>query len=337
MLSHANMVAAARSIGRYLGNTRHDVILNVLPLSFDYGLYQVFLSFQVGATLVLERSFVYPSAMLELMERERVTGLPLVPTLAALLLKVDLRPFHLCLRYLTSTGAPFPPSHIESLRSQLPGVRIYSMYGLTECKRVSFLPPVELDERPTSVGGPMDNVEVFVRDGEGVLSRTGVGELVVRGSNVMVGYWGEREPGSSVLLPGPYPGQNLLRSGDQFRIDDDGFMYFLGRKDDMIKSRGQRVSPKEVENVLYELPAIRSAAVIGIPDPVLGMAVAAFVVIDPGDRITPQEVLRHCARRLEDFMVPERVDFVTSLPQTDSGKIDRRRLLMQAAPDRAIA
>jgi acyl-coenzyme A synthetase/AMP-(fatty) acid ligase len=303
----------------------------VLPLSFDYGLYQVFLAFNAGARLVLERSFVYPGVILELLNRERVTGLPLVPMLAALLLKQDLRSAASTLRYITNTGAVIPPAHFAALRQQLPDVRIFSMYGLTECKRVSFLPPDELDRRPTSVGKPMNNVEVFVADAEGRLSTHGTGELVVRGANVMQGYWRAPELTDRVLKPGPLPGQKLLYTGDIFEIDDDGYMYFQGRVDDMIKSRGQRVSPKEVENVLYELPGIVGAAVVGVPDPLAGNYVKAFVRLQTGITLSEQDVIRHCSQRLEDFMVPRVVAFVNELPTTHSGKIDRRTLAESSA------
>lgn len=334
MLTHVNMVAAATSIGEYLGNTPDDTILDVLPLSFDYGLYQVFLAFQAGARLILARAFVYPGVVLELLDREGVTGLPLVPTLVALLLKHDLSTFGKSLRYITNTGAVLPPPHIAALRRQLPHVRIFSMYGLTECKRVSFLPPEDIDERPTSVGRPMDNVEVFVADEHGNLSTVGTGELVIRGSNVMSGYWRASEATDRVLTPGVLPGQHLLRSGDRFRIDDDGYMYFIGRMDDMIKSRGQRVSPKEVENAIYGIPGVTGAAVVGIPHPVLGMAVTAYVTAERLASLTEMDVIRHCSQHLEDYMVPERVTIVDQLPKTESGKIDRRNLQMFYATTR---
>jgi amino acid adenylation domain-containing protein len=337
MLSHANMMAAATSIGQYLENTQDDVILDVLPLSFDYGLYQLFLAFNAGATLILERSFVYPAVMLELIEREQVTGLPLVPTLVALLLKYDIGTLARSLRYITNTGAALPLSHIKALRAQLPSVRIFSMYGLTECKRVSFLSPEEIDERPTSVGKPMDNVEVFVADERGNLQPTGTGELVVRGSNVMVGYWRAEEATDAILRPGPYPGQRLLWTGDRFRIDDDGYMYYIGRLDDMIKSRGQRVSPKEVEDVIYSLVGVNAVGVVGVPDPILGMAVIAYVSADRERGLTEQDVLRHCAQYLEDHMVPKTVTFVDELLKTSAGKIDRRRLRESAKDAPSLA
>ncbi len=220
MLSHANILAAATSIEAYLGNTETDVILNVLPLSFDYGLYQIFLAFKAGARLVLERSFVYSALLLELMTRERVTALPIVPMIAALLVKHDLAACDLtALRYLTNTGAPLPPSHIATLRNQLPNVRIFSMYGLTECKRVSFLPPEDIDVRPTSVGKAMPNVEVYLVDEHNQRFDHGTGELVIRGANVMQGYWRLPEETDRVLKPGPVPGERVLYSGDIFSID----------------------------------------------------------------------------------------------------------------------
>ena len=335
MLSHGNIETSTASINAYLRNSADDVILDVLPLSFDYGLYQLFLAFSSGACLVLERAFMYPAALLELIARERVTALPIVPTLAALFARQDLSAYDLSsLRYITNTGAPLPPAHIRMLRRAVPHVQIFSMYGLTECKRVSYLPPDQIDHRPDSVGHPMDNVEVFVADETGRLSTEGSGELVIRGSNVMQGYWRAPEETARVLKPGPLPGQMLLYSGDRFRIDPDGYMYFEARLDDVIKCRGQRVSPKEVENVLYEIAGVTGASVSGIPDEILGTAVKARISVDPSVSLTDQAVLRHCAAKLEDFMVPKVVEFVNEFSTTESGKIKRASTL-QADADQA--
>ncbi len=334
MLSHANVLSATASINAYLKNTPHDVILDVLPLSFDYGLYQLFLAFSSGARLVLERTFTYPSTLLELIAREQVTALPIVPTMAALLSRHNLGDYNLAsLRYITNTGAPLPSPHIRFLRNALPHVQIFSMYGLTECKRVSYLPPSEIDVRPESVGKPMDNVEVFVADESGRLATTGVGELVVRGSNVMRGYWNAPEPTARALRPGLLPGQDLLYTGDRFRIDTDGYLYFEARLDDVLKCRGQRVSPKEVENVLYEIDGVIGATVFGIPDDVLGTAVKVCLVVDPAAALNELAVLRYCASRLEDFMVPKEVEFVDALPTTESGKILRPAASAGASKD----
>jgi amino acid adenylation domain-containing protein len=332
MLTHRNIVSAATSITTYLENVPDDVILNVLPLSFDYGLYQVLMAFKGGATLVLERSFAYPHAVLQTAVAERVTGLPIVPTISALLLQIDLRSYDLSsVRYLTNTAAALPPSHISELRSRLPHVRIYSMYGLTECKRVSYLPPDEIDTRPDSVGKAMPNEEVYVVDEQGRRMASGVGELVIRGSNVMAGYWERPEETDRVLRPGPLPGERVLHSGDVFRMDEDGYLYFLGRKDDIIKSRGEKVSPREVENVLYELAGVAEAAVVGVPDAVLGQAVKAVVTLRDGASLDERQVLRHCAERLENFMVPKVVEIRAAMPKTTSGKIDKKTLHLAEA------
>jgi long-chain acyl-CoA synthetase len=331
MMTHANILAATTSINSYLQNQPDDTILDVLPLSFDYGLYQLFLAMQAGARVLLERSFAFPTVMLELMARERVTALPIVPMIAALLLKHDLDAYDLsALRYITNTGAVLPPVHIAALRERLPHVRIYSMYGLTECKRVSFLAPEDLDARPTSVGKPMNNVEVYLLDDEGRRLDSGVGELVVRGPNVMQGYWGSDEATDKVLRPGPIPAERVLHTGDVFRIDADGYMYFQSRTDDVIKSRGQKVSPREIENVLHGVPGVCEAVVVGVADTLLGEALQAYVTLHPGTAVTERDILLHCSRYLEDFMVPQGVAIVASLPHTTSGKLSRRELLGSA-------
>lgn len=327
VLTHGNIVSAATSITGYLELTADDVILNVLPLSFDYGLYQLLLAFRVSARLVLEKSFTYPSVILQLLAREHATGFPIVPTIAALMVRQDLTAYDFStLRFISSTGAVLPTPQIARLREQLPHVRIFSMYGITESKRVSYLSPEEIDARPTSVGKPMENVEVFVADDEGTLHTHGIGELVVRGSNVMREYWRRPKDTADALRPGLLPGERVLFTGDTFRIDEQGYLYFIGRKDDIIKSRGEKVSPKEVETVLYSCPGVVETAVIGVPDPVLGSAVKAFVVVDSSSSVTEIDVLRYCASRLEDVMIPRSVEIVADLPRTPTGKINRTAL-----------
>jgi amino acid adenylation domain-containing protein len=327
MLTHLNIVSAATSITTYLENTPDDIILNVLPLSFDYGLYQVLMAFKTGGTIVLESSFTYPHAVLQRIVEERATGFPIVPTISAILLQMDLRKYDLSrLRYVTNTGAALPTKHILELRAALPHVSIYSMYGLTECKRVSYLPPSEIDRRPSSVGRGMPNEEVYIVDDQGRRLNDGVGELVIRGSNVMKGYWELPEETARMLKPGTIPGEQVLYSGDLFRMDEEGFLYFIGRKDDIIKTKGEKVSPREVENVLYELPGVVDAAVVGVADPVLGQAIKAVVTMKEGAELTERAILMHCASRLEDFMVPKIVEFRATMPKTSSGKIDKKNL-----------
>ena len=331
MVTHLNMVSAATSITAYLENTPEDIIINVLPLSFDYGLYQLLMAFKIGGTLVLEPSFMYPRAILDTMAREHVTGFPIVPTICSILLQMDLGSYSFPdLRYLTNTAAALPIEHIRKLREALPNIKIYSMYGLTECKRVSYLPPDQLDIRPGSVGRGMPNEEVYVVGEDG--NRVGpgvVGELVVRGANVMKGYWELPEETDKVLRPGPFPGEKVLYTGDLFRTDDEGYLYMVGRKDDIIKTRGEKVSPREVENVLYSHPKIAEAAVVGVPDSVLGNAICAFVGLKAGETLTEMDVRAFCVDRLEDFMVPKIVQFRESLPKSANGKIAKKELCLE--------
>ena len=323
------MLSAARSVNGYLGMTADDVILCAQPLAFDYGLYQVLMGFMVGATIVLERSFAFPVKILQIMASEGVTVFPGVPTMFSMIMGLSgLAQFDLRrLRMITNTAAALSETHIRELRQLFPQATLFSMYGLTECKRVTYLPPDQLDIRPTSVGRGMQNEEVWLVDDEGKrLPNGNTGELVIRGSNVMRGYWEKPEQTAKRLKPGPYPGEMVLYSGDIFRTDEEGYLYFVARKDDIIKSRGEKVSPREVENALYAIEGVQDAAVIGVHDNVLGQAVKAFVVIRPGYNYSEKDIIRHCLGRLESFMAPKFVEFVASLPKTDTGKIKKTGL-----------
>lgn len=330
MMTHLNMVSAATSITTYLENTEDDIILNTLPLSFDYGLYQVLMCFLFGGTLVLEKSFIYPYVIIEKMIKEKVTGFPGVPTIFAMLLRLgNLDRYDLPhLRYFTSTGAVLPVNHIRRIREAFPKVAFYSMYGLSECKRVAYLPPHEIDRRPESVGIAIPNTEVFIVDEEGRPVGPGItGELVVRGSHVMKGYWKDPAETAKRLKPGILPNETILYTGDLFRMDEDGFLFFVARKDDIIKTRGERVSPREVENVLNEIPGVSEAVVVPVPDEILGNAIKAFIVKDKQMELSAKDVQAYCARNLESFMVPKYVAFVDAFPRTGSGKIDKKALM----------
>jgi acyl-CoA synthetase (AMP-forming)/AMP-acid ligase II len=288
------------------------------------------LGFKAGARVVLERSFAFPVKVLETMVDEQVTVFPGVPTMFSLLIgmgsvaRYDLHR----LRLITNTAAALSDRHIQEIRRLFPQAKLFSMYGLTECKRVSYLPPEELDRRPTSVGRGMPNQEIYLVDEQGKrLPVESTGELVIRGSHVMRGYWGKPDETAQRLKPGFYPGESVLYSGDIFRIDAEGYLYFIGRRDDIIKSRGEKVSPKEVENVLYGLIGVLEAAVIGVPDPLLGEAVKAFIVLRPGFYYSEREVVKYCLAHLENFMAPKYVEFVEALPQTGTGKISKRLLI----------
>ena len=329
MLTHRNMLAAAASICSYLQLQEDDVILCALPLAFDYGLYQMILAFRRGARLVLERSFAYPAQILKLMVDEGVTGFPGVPTMFSII--AEFKTLHAYdfsrIRYVTNTAAALPVKHIRMLKDVFPSARVYSMYGLTECKRCTYLPPEDLDRKPGSVGIAIPNTELWIVDEDGNKVGPGiVGQLVVRGATVMKGYWEKPAATAKKLQPGPLPGEQVLYTGDYCKLDDEGYLYFVARMDDMIKSRGEKVSPKEVEAAILDIAGVKEAAVIGIPDDILGHAVKAFVVLEQAVSMSEREIQRFCLAKLENFMVPKVVTFVPELPKTDSGKIKKTGL-----------
>jgi len=329
MHSHRSLGSAVRSIAHYLESCADDVVLSVLPLSFGYGLSQLLPTVAAGGTLVLERSFTFPQLTLQRLASERATGFAMVPTIATILLQNDLSRFDLsALRYLTNAGAGIAPALLASLRAKLPHVRIFPMYGQTECIRASYLPPEEVDRRPDSVGRGMPNQELWIEDEHGRRLPPGnTGELVVSGEHVMLGYWQQPDESARKLRPGQRPGERELHTGDLFRLDEQGWYHFVARQDDIIKTRGEKVSPREVENALLALEGVLGAAVVGVPDPVLGQAVRAFVVKSPGAVLDEQAVLRHCSRTLEDFALPKRIVFLDDLPKTPNAKIDKQALL----------
>lgn len=329
MMTHENAVTAAFAIEGYLHLTADDVVLNFSPMAADYGLYNVLMSLRVGATSVLERGYVLPSQILELVKKENVTGLALLPTIIAMFLQADGLEAHDfgSVRFLTSTGQVLPPAHIARLRRLLPDCDIYSMYGLTECKRVSFLDPAEIDRRPTSVGKAMAGTEAWIVDDQGdrILEPGVVGELVIRGRHVMQGYWNLPEETAASLRPDPErPGEKVLYSGDWFEMDEEGFLYFVSRKDDLIKSSGERISPREIEDCIYELEGVTGVLVTAVPDEFLGHAIRAVVAIASGSALDAHRIRSHCAENLERALVPKTVEVCDSLPQTPSGKLRKR-------------
>lgn len=330
MCAHHNVVFAVRSILAYLGTGEDDVVISALPCAFDYGLYQLLMAVACGATLVFE-PFTYPAAFLERLAAERATVLPGVPTLWAMLLGMDLGAFDLStLRCLTNTGAALSPAHVERLRRLLPQARLFAMYGLTETKRTLYLPPEWLDRKSGAVGIAIPGTEVWIEDDAGRrLGDDEVGELVVRGGHVMLGYWNAPAASAQRFPPGPLPGERLCRTGDLFRRDRDGCHWFVSRRDELLKCRGRKVAPIEVEHVLREMAEVIDAAVVGVEDPTLGTAIVAHVV--PRDAgLDGRAVLRHCRARLEDFLVPRRVVLHRALPRTGNGKVDRAALVRES-------
>lgn len=329
MAAHRNMVSVVKSIISYLDNVENDVILNVLPLSFDYGLYQILMAMYFGGTVVLEKSFSYLYQTLNKIRKEGVTGFPLVPTIANMMFKMkNIATFDFgTLRYITNTGDRLSERNIVNLKKIIPHAKIYSMYGLTECKRVSYLPPDDIVRKPGSVGIPIPNEQVMILDENGEeLGPNEVGELVVRGANVMQGYWNDAEETARVFRAGRYDGDRLLHTGDLFKKDNDGYLYFICRKDDLIKTKGERVSPKEVEKVVSEINGVVEVAVIGTPDEIAGHVLTAYVVINDEHNLTTEKIFSTCKKQLELKNIPKYINFVRCIPKLPNGKIDKEAL-----------
>lgn len=329
MMSHESMVFAAGSVIEYLRLSPDDRILNLLPLAYSYGLYQLLMSVYLGATVLLEQSFTYPGQVIRDVKGQKITVFPAVPTVFTVLIGLHRRsPLELpSVQCVTNAAAALPASYNRELHEIFPNALIYRMYGLTECKRVCYLDPELVDKKPDSVGKAIPGTETLLLSESGEPVGPGeVGILHVRGPHIMRGYWNQPELTRAMLKDGPTPGEKMLCAQDWFTMDEDGDLYFRGRSDDIIKTGGEKVSPVEVENALYEIAGIREAAVIGVPDDLLGQAVKAIVVLEGGCSLGQTEILRFCASRLENLMVPKYVEFRTELPRTSSGKIRKASL-----------
>ncbi len=331
MLSHANVMAGSTIVSTYLGITSADRILAVLPFSFDAGMNQLMTAFQQGGTIVLI-NFVFAREVVQMLLKERITGLAGVPTLWSLLAQpnstLQRQPLP-DLRYITNTGGAMPQPVLKVLRQTLATTKVFLMYGLTEAFRSTFLPPEELDRRPTSMGKAIPDTEILVLNENGKLCEPGeTGELVHRGPTVSLGYWNRPEDTARALRPNPIlppemgDCEKVCYSGDLVKMDDDGFLYFVGRRDTMIKSSGFRISPTEVEEVLFQTGKLRGAAVIGISDDVLGQVIKAFVVPKDGLPLDAQALLAVCAEKMPRYMVPKFIEVLDELPKTSSGKVD---------------
>ena len=323
---HRTIHAGCEVIAEYLQHTSDDVILSFLPLSSSYGLLQILVTFMTGGSVVLLPRFGMAYDLIQHIEREKVTGFAGSPTVYAILLRLEnVRPESIStLRYITNAAAGMPPSFVPKLRKLFPATKIYLMHGLTECLRTTYLPPEEIDTRTTSVGTGMKNVELWIEDADGKrLGPGGVGEMMVRSSCVMPGYWNAPEENSARLLPGRFPWEKTLRTGDIFRMDQDGYFHFVARVDEVLKVKGEKVSPLEVEEVIYQIPGVAETRVIGVPHEILGRAIRAEIVLLPGHSLTAADVQSYCKEKLEEFKVPAVVAFVECLPKTEGGKIKR--------------
>jgi acyl-CoA ligase (AMP-forming) (exosortase A-associated) len=328
VLSHRNMVAGARSVTGYLDITPRDRILSVLPLSFDYGLSQLTCAFLAGATVVL-MNYLFPKDIVKAVQEERITGLAAVPPLWLQLGALDWPP-GCTLRYLTNSGGAMPQRAVQALRRALPDAELFLMYGLTEAFRSTYLPPAELERRPDSIGRAIPNAEVMVVRPDGTPCEADEpGELVHRGALVALGYW--NDPAKTAERFRPAPGQPAglplaemaVWSGDTVRMDRDGYLYFIGRSDDMIKVSGYRVSPTEVEEAVYATGLVREAVAFGVPHPLLGQGIV-LLALPQRAGLETAELLRQCQRRLPAWMMPAHVVLSEqAFPRNPNGKIDR--------------
>ena len=332
VLSHRNLVAGARSVANYLALTPQDRVLAVLPLSFDYGLSQLTTAFCASACVVLI-NHLFARDIVKAVADEGITGLAAVPPLWMQLTQLEW-PERCTLRYLTNSGGAMPAATSAALQSQLPGAQLFLMYGLTEAFRSTYLPPSELARRPDSIGRAIPNAEVLVVRPDGsVCDDDEEGELVHRGALVALGYWNDAArtaerfrlaPGQNPALPGR---EMAVWSGDTVRRDADGFLYFVGRSDDMIKVSGYRISPTEIEEVVYAMGLVSEVVAFGVAHPQLGQAVVLLASADAESGVSGADLLKQCQRRLPAYMVPAHVEIAHApFARNPNGKLDRQLL-----------
>lgn len=332
VLSHRNVVAGAASVAEYLENRPSDRLLAALPFSFDYGFSQLSTAFLSGAAVVLI-DYLMPKDVVKAVERHAVTGLAAVPPLWIQLADLEWPAAAAAtLRYITNSGGAMPQSVLAKLRARLPTTSIYLMYGLTEAFRSTYLDPRQVDARPTSIGKAIPNAEVLVLRPDGSECAPGEpGELVHRGALVSLGYWNDPDRTAERFKPlKPTPGivhpELAVWSGDTVVRDEEGYLYFVGRRDEMIKTSGYRVSPTEIEETVYGTGLAAEAVAVGVPHPVLGQAIVVLAVPLEAGASPTTELLAACQAALPAYMVPARVEWRASLPRNANGKIDRRAL-----------
>jgi acyl-CoA ligase (AMP-forming) (exosortase A-associated) len=335
VLSHRNLLVGAKSVTQYLHNRSSDRILTVLPLSFDYGLNQLTTAFYAGATNVL-MNYLLPRDIIRIVNEQRITGLAAVPPLWIQLAQLDWGKAS-SLRYITNSGGAMPRATLNQLRSALPHTQIFLMYGFTEAFRSTYLAPEELDRRPDSIGKAVPNAEILVLREDGSQCAPGEpGELVHRGSLVAMGYWNDAERTAQCFKPvkarqaGLPLAEIAAWSGDTVRVDEEGFLYFIERRDEMIKTSGYRVSPTEVEEVVYASECVAEAVAVGVPHPVLGQTIVLIATMRNGVKPDRDILLQACRQRLPAYMLPSHIELREgNLPRNPNGKIDRKLLAQQ--------
>jgi len=328
-MTHQSMVFTSWSLIEYLRLSEEERIMLLLPLAFDYGLYQLLMAITVGATLIVEKGFVFPASVYKQIEILKPTVLPAVPTIFAMMIASNKETglqFDF-VKKITNTAAALPAEFIPDLKKIFPNALIFKMYGLTECKRVCYLEPELVDVKPTSVGKAIPGTEVFLLTPDGLpVPANEPGILHIRGPHVMAGYWNKPELTNEMLKPSKIAGERMLCSNDWFKMDEEGFLYFQGRNDDIIKTRGEKVSPIEIENVIYKINGVKEVAVIGITDKIMGQSIAAYITCHIGVQLTYKEIQKECMAHLESFMIPQKIVFLTEMPKSSNGKIDKKEL-----------
>lgn len=333
VLTHRNLVEGARIVSGYLHISKDEKILALLPFNFDYGLNQLLSTLYCGCELVLFQYFM-PNELLKILEEEKITGLAAIPPVWAgvfnnKLCDIERKKYDLSsLRYITNSGGKIPVPSVKKIRAAFPKTDLYLMYGLTEAFRSTFLDPQEVDRRPDSMGKAIPDVEVEVVDGEGRPCPPDVeGELIHMGACIAKGYWNDPKKTAEVYRPCPLPGREgeiCVYSGDLVKKDKEGFLYFISRKDNMIKTAGYRVSPTEVEELLLGLKGVTEAVVFGLEDPELGYKIRAVITLDR--ELTTPEIIQYCKANAPAYLVPQEIFVVPAFPKTASGKVDRPRV-----------
>lgn len=331
MMTHQSMVFTSWSLIQYLRLSENDRIMLLLPLAFDYGLYQLIMAVTTGGTLIVEQPFFFTASLCKSIEKNKPTVFPGVPTLYAMLIsaaKESQLQFD-TIEKVTNTAAALPAEFIPELKKLFPHALIFKMYGLTECKRVCYLEPELIDIKPNSVGKAIPGTEVYLLSPDGKPAPKGEpGILHIRGPHVMLGYWNNEALSREMLKPGKLPWERVLCSHDWFRMDEDGCLYFLGRNDDIIKTRGEKVSPVEIENVIYRIDGVKEVAVVGKPDTVMGESIVVYITKYSVNELNEKEVQRICMTQLEHFMIPQKVVFLDEMPKSPNGKIDKKELAL---------
>jgi acyl-CoA ligase (AMP-forming) (exosortase A-associated) len=332
VLSHRNMIVGAESVSRYLRNTADDVILSALPLSFDAGFSQLTTGFAVGAHVIL-LNYLLPGDLVKLCAKHKVTGLTCVPPLWLQIADLDWpAEAAASMRYFANTGGRMPKATLDRLRTIFPQAAPYLMYGLTEAFRSTYLDPAQVDQRPDSIGKAIPNAEIVVVRPDGTRCEPGEqGELVHRGALVALGYWGDplRTAERFKPAPGTRPEwrtpELAVWSGDTVVADEEGYLYFVGRRDEMIKTSGYRVSPTEVEEVAYDSGLVKDAVALGVPDTRMGQRIVLLATAASED-LDPKVLLGYMRSKLPLYMVPASVEVRRRLPRSPNGKFDRNLL-----------